>query len=103
MLKRLVPPALAILAFSTVSFSQPKAPGPGSFGFDWLRPKSARCQPLAELAHKRLRRCEYSGSGTFGLSDPVFVCRVSERSEYLIYDTKAACTRNLETMKANAP
>ena len=45
----------------------------------------------------------YSAEGSFGLTDPVFKCRRSERSEYVIYGSKAACLRNLETMKANAP
>ena len=101
--RALVLPGLAALAFSAPCLAQPKAPIPGAFGFDWLRPNSARCRALTETALKRLRQCEYRDSGTFGLSDPVFACRVSERSEYLIYETRAACIRNLETMKANAP
>ena len=103
MLKRLALSALAVLAFSTPCLAEPKAPNPGAFGFDWLRPNSARCQALTEPALKRLRQCEYRNSGTFGLSDPVLACRVSEQSEYFIYETRAACIRNLETMKANAP
>ena len=103
MMKRRTLSALALLASSTACLAEPKTPNPGAFGFDWLRPKSARCQALTEAALKRLRKCEYRASGTFGLADPVFVCRVSERSEYFIYETKAACIRNLETMKANAP
>ena len=95
--------ALAVHAFATPCLAESKAPNPGAFGFDWLRPDTARCQALTEPALMRLRQCEYRDSGTFGLSDPVFVCRVSEQSEFFIYATEAACIRNLETMKANAP
>ena len=80
-----------------------KAPAAGTFGFDWLRPKSAYCQPISESLLKRFRHCEYRSTGAFGLSDPVYVCRINERSEYMIFETRSACANNLETMKANGP
>jgi hypothetical protein len=75
----------------------------GSVGFDWLKPESARCEAIPESLKKRFSGCEYRSAGAFGLSDPLHVCRVSDRSEYLIFATRVACVNNLETMKANAP
>ena len=92
----------ALLA-PALCLAQTKGPAVGTFGFDWLRPNSARCQPVAEPLLKRFRQCEYRSTGAFGLSDPVHVCRVDERSEYMVFATKTACDNNLETMKANAP
>jgi len=94
---------LAASCLVGVAHAQPVAPAAGSFGFDWLRPAAAKCAALTEKQLKAFRSCEYSAEGSFGLSDPVFKCRRSERSEYAVYASKAACLRNLETMKANAP
>ena len=91
-----------LLVVSTQCRAAPATPAAGSFGFDWLRPESARCHTISESLLKRFRRCEYR-SGAFGLSDPLHVCRISERSEYMIFETKSACANNLATMKANAP
>jgi hypothetical protein len=91
------------LVLSTSCLAAAGAPAVGSFGFDWLHPKSARCQPISESLQKRFRRCEYRSTGAFGLSDPLHVCRIDERSEYMIFETQAACANNLATMKANAP
>lgn len=79
------------------------APAAGSFGFDWLQPATSMCAPITGKALKTFRSCEHSAEGSFGLRDPTFKCRRTERSEYLVYQSKAACLRNLETMKANAP
>ena len=98
--------ALTLLVVSSVAgacHAQASSPAVGSFGFDWLRPGAAKCVALTAKDLKALRSCEYSAEGSFGLTDPVFKCRRSERSEYVIYGSKAACLRNLETMKANAP
>lgn len=81
----------------------PSAPVAGSFGFDWLKPTSARCVALPQATLDAFASCEYKKDGTFGLRDPAFVCRKSARSEYFIYASKAVCQRNLETMEANAP
>lgn len=81
----------------------PSAPVAGSFGFDWLKPNTARCVALPQAALDAFSSCEYRKDGTFGLRDPAFVCRKSARSEYFIYASKAVCQRNLETMQANAP
>ena len=88
---------------ATPCFAQAKGPVAGSFGFDWLRPAAARCEEMSEPLLKRFKQCEYRSDGAFGLSDPLFACRVSERSEYLVFRTRSICANNLETMKANAP
>jgi hypothetical protein len=96
-------PSLIALALACASSAvHANRPAAGSFGFDWLRPKSARCEAVSEALLKRFRRCEHR-AGAFGLSDPVHLCRVDGRSEYLVFASKAACIENLETMKANGP
>lgn len=97
--------SVLLLASSALTpcIATPAAPPAGSFGFDWLRPGTARCGVINETALKGFRSCEYRADGTFGLRDPAFACRRNEKSEYLVYASKAACVRNLETMKANAP
>jgi hypothetical protein len=87
-----------------LSLSQPaSATSPdGGFGFDWLRPKSATCQPIVRSLIARFRACERH-DGAFGLSDPVHVCRIDERSEFMVFASRAACSRNLYAMRANAP
>src|SRR5262245_66619752 len=88
---------------STLCLAAGQGPASGTFGFDWLRPASARCQEVSEPLLQRFRQCEYQKTGAFGLSDPVYICRINERSEYMIFETRSACANNLETMKANAP
>ena len=93
--------SVLLLGFPTCVNAE-NVPAVGTFGFDWLRPKSARCQTISEPLVKRFRHCERR-AGAFGLSDPVYVCRIDERTEYMVFATKSACVNNLETMKANAP
>ncbi len=91
-----------LMVVAPLSLAADVPPVAGAFGFDWLHPKSARCEPVTQHLVKRLRQCE-KRSGAFGLSDPVWVCTVDQRSEYLIFSTRSACADNLEAMKANAP
>ena len=74
----------------------------GSFGFNWLRPKTAQCQLISEPLAKRFRRCERQ-AGAFGLSDPLYACRIDDRTEYVVFATSLVCSENLEAMRANAP
>src|SRR4029453_4187048 len=92
-----------LLTVSTQCLAASTVPVVGSFGFDWLRPNSARCEVISESLRKRFIQCEFRSTGAFGLSDPLHVCRVSDRSEYMIFETKSVCVNNLATMKANAP
>ena len=100
-LRRSIASALAPLCAST-AVAEMEAPAVGMFAFDWLQPKTARCQVVSESLLTRFRSCKRE-DGAFGLSDPVHVCRVDARSEYMVFDTRRTCERNLETMKANAP
>jgi hypothetical protein len=102
MKKSIAPFLLALLAASVCFAAEPR-PAPGSHGFDWLKPDTARCVALDETAIKRFPFCKREENGTFGLDDIAFACRANKRSEFLIYQSKAICQRNLETMKANAP
>ena len=79
-----------------------RPPPAGAYGFDWLRPKTARCEVISGTLRERLRDCEIR-DGAFGLSDRVHVCRVDARSEYLFFESRATCVDNLQAMKANAP
>jgi hypothetical protein len=77
-------------------------PRAGAIGFDWLRPRSAACRPVGDRLMQRLVRCRRE-PGAFGLDDAVYVCLVGDRSEYLVFDDRRACERNLQAMHANAP
>jgi len=77
-------------------------PRAGALGFDWLRPRSAACRPVSDRLVQRFARCRRE-AGAFGLDDAVYVCTVGDRSEYLVFDDRRACERNLEAMHANAP
>jgi len=95
-------PGAILLVVSPLCFAAENAPTTGSFGFNWLRPKSAQCQMISEPLVKQFRRCERQ-SGAFGLNDPLYVCRIDDRTEYMIFATRSICIQNLDTMKANAP
>lgn len=95
--------ALALLVVAVPGLAQDQGPVAGDYAFDWLKPTTTQCKPLTEALVKRFAPCRYEAQGTFGLADPAFVCRVSRRSEYFVYKSKAVCLRNLETMQANAP
>jgi len=101
-MQRMLPHASVLLLSSPLCANAATIPSVGTFGFDWLRPKSARCQTISEALLKRFSHCERR-PGAFGLSDPVYVCRIDEHSEYMIFESESACVNNLETMKANGP
>lgn len=92
----------ALVLVTSAAHAAVVKPPDGGFGFDWLRPKSARCQPIERSLIERFRSCERH-DGAFGLSDPVHVCRIDARSEFMIFASRTACARNLEAMHANAP
>jgi hypothetical protein len=102
MMQRTLRHASVLLLGSPLCVNAASVPAVGTFGFDWLHPKSARCQTIAKPLLKRFRHCERR-AGAFGLSDPVYVCRIDEHSEYMVFETKSACANNLETMKSNGP
>ncbi|HEX6733189.1 MAG TPA: hypothetical protein VF096_00135 [Azonexus sp.] len=94
---------LSATLVATAGLAAAETPAAGSYGFDWLKPDSARCVALTETVIRGFRSCEFKPDGTFGLGDPAFACRRNASSEYLVYASKATCTRNLETMRAHAP
>lgn len=92
---------LASLALSATSASATEQPAPGGYGFDWLKPNSTKCRPVTEAQVKQFKSCEASPG--FGGPKPLRACRVSARSEWIIYATRAQCEDELGTMRANAP
>ena len=75
----------------------------GSYGFDWLNADKAQCQKITPDLTKKFRSCEYKNPGGFGLGNPSHSCRISKKSEYIVFSNKTICIDELETMKANAP
>jgi len=76
----------------------------GQYGFDWLNLKKFKCTPITESTRSLFKSCKYSGpgaTGSFSGKTDFTTCRVSEKSEYMIYKTKARCDEELEIMRAN--
>jgi hypothetical protein len=95
---------IAALLIASVAYAEKQnLPPLGSYGFDWLRPDKAHCQKITPELVKKFRGCEYENPGGFGLGNPSHKCRVSKKSEYIVFTDKAECMDELETMKANAP
>ena len=92
----------SLLVAAPLAAAAATLPPAGTFGFDWLKPETTRCESVSDPLLKRFRRCERQ-EGAFGLVDRVYVCRVDGRSEYLVFASRTACLRNLDTMRANGP
>jgi hypothetical protein len=81
-----------------------EAPAIGSYGFDWLHPKSAKCTPVTDANRSQFSGCEFKAEGgSFGLGHPYHLCRPRQGVEFFVYRTKPECTEAKETMDANAP
>lgn len=79
-------------------------PVAGGYGFDWLKPKAAKCLPISDAEAKKFRKCEFFAAGdAFGLASTYHMCTAPGRSEYFVYESRAKCVEALETMKANGP
>ena len=92
----------AMLSTSAPSFAAASLPAEGSYGFDWHKnPNSVHCDPVSKALIKQFKKCDIT-DGSFG-GDPVkaYQCTVSSKSEYLVYATKEACVKSLETEKSN--
>ena len=87
----------ALVLVTSVSHAAIVKPPEGGFGFDWLRPKSAKCQPIERSLIARFRTCERH-DGAFGLSDPVHVCRIDGRSEFMIFASRTACASSTTSL-----
>ncbi len=76
----------------------------GAYGFDWLQPTTTRCRAMTPQDVQRFRACTFFRQGdAFAVSAAYHQCRVSARSEYFIYASRAQCQAVFETMQANAP
>jgi len=98
---------LAIMAIA-LPFSCPvwatEFPVVGGHGFDWLNPDHTQCRRVTEADAKKFKACEFLADGNaFGLQSPYHSCRVSKRSEYFVYGSRAKCVEAFETMRSNAP
>lgn len=79
-------------------------PAAGSYGFDWLKPDSTRCQQLTPKLIARFKQCTPPDiSYSFGLDFPGQACRINARSEFMVYVTRKQCQEAFETMQAHAP
>jgi len=102
---RLVPVLLAcaaLLSSSPYAFAATDVPAEGTYGFDWLKnPNSTQCVAVTKALIKKFRKCELT-DGSFG-GDPAKArkCAIDKRSEYMVYESKEACAKALETEKAN--
>lgn len=75
----------------------------GSYGFDWTKPKKARCERVTDTLQKRFKSCEFSASGAFGLPLAYHSCALAGGGEMLLFRDRRECGEALETMHANAP
>jgi len=77
----------------------------GMFGFDWLNnPQNAKCAEVTKEGAAKFKTCTYAAAGdtgSFSGNADYYKCQVSEKSELMIYKTKARCTEELEIMKSN--
>ena len=92
----------ALVSSSSISIAAASLPAEGSYGFDWLKnPDSAQCTAISNALIRKFRKCEVT-DGSFG-GDPVQArkCTIDKHSEYMVYESKAACVKSLETEKAN--
>jgi hypothetical protein len=95
---------IAALLFASAAYAEKQnLPPLGSYGFDWLNPDKAQCQKITPHLINKFLSCEYKNPGGFGLGNPSHKCRISNKSEYIVFSDKAKCMDELETMKANAP
>jgi hypothetical protein len=92
----------ALLSSFSYAFAATDMPAEGSYGFDWLKnPNSTQCIAISKGLIKKFRKCEAT-DGSFG-GDPVKArkCTIDKHSEYMVYESKAACANGLETEKSN--
>ena len=75
----------------------------GGYGFDWLKPKQARCARITPADAARFKACTFAASGAFGLELAYHSCPLQRGGEMIVLQSKAACQQALETMQANAP
>lgn len=92
----------ALLFSSSYAFAATDMPAAGTYGFDWLKnPNKVQCTAISKALIKKFRKCEVT-DGSFG-GDPIKArkCTIDKHSEYIVYESKAACVNGLETEKSN--
>lgn len=75
----------------------------GRYGFDWLKPESAKCHQIQAKEAALFKPCTAHSSGAFGLALPYLSCPEKKGGEVLAFDDQQKCQLALETMQANAP
>lgn len=76
----------------------------GKYGFDWLKPQSAKCAAITEKTLTGSKSCQYmktGDTGSFTGNADFYTCKVNANSEYMIYKSQARCKEEIETMKSN--
>lgn len=76
----------------------------GKYGFDWLKPQTAKCAVITEKTLLGVKSCQYNKTGETGSftgNADFYTCKVSAKSEYMAYKTQARCKEELETMQSN--
>ncbi len=73
------------------------------FGFNWLKPETAKCRPFKALPIKDPATC-WPDEGAFGIAvvGKEYRCDTSSKDAYLLYSSMAICQEHFETMQANA-
>jgi hypothetical protein len=77
-------------------------PTAGNYGFNWLDPDNAACREITDEDIAGMKSCADSANA-FGIDLPSKACRVDDKLELIVYDTREHCQQGLETMQANAP
>ena len=93
--------ALAMLLLPAAAAPAADLPPPGSHGFNWLEPEGP-CREITAEDIATFQSCEASDNG-FGLDLKSHMCKVDEKTEFMVYATAAQCQEALETMQANGP
>lgn len=96
-------PLVLLLLVAPWAQAQDRFSVPGGHGFNWSKPKSARCVRLGEADVKQLKPCEFHATGAFGLPLAYYTCPRAKGGETLVFRNAAECKEALETMQANAP
>lgn len=93
----------ACVALFCVAVAEASFPVAGGYGFDWLAPDTAKCIRIADTDARQFKACEFHASGAFGLDLAYHACPTTQRGEFLVFKSQAACQEALDTMQANAP
>ncbi len=72
----------------------------GKYGFDWLNPAHAACRKIDGALSRRFTSCAPADTPSFTGKTGHLVCKV-KGGEFLVFETKARCAEELETMQAN--